>query len=82
MLYWIRFLHVRPAGNPILIESVFRGIGTGAVEHPSRESTWRAVIFNFLCDANNKEHAFVTLLEILIPTSAFKIIPDFVRKLF
>lgn len=21
--------HVRPAGNPILIESVFRGIGTG-----------------------------------------------------
>lgn len=30
--------HARPAGNPILIESIFRGIGTGVVKHSSRGS--------------------------------------------
>lgn len=66
MLYRIRLLpRARPAGNPILIESVFRGIGTGVVEHPSRESTWRAVIFNFLCDKNKKRVCY-TFLEIFI----------------
>lgn len=54
---------MRPAGNPILIESVFRGIGLTLRRrhriYSARGSTWRTVIFNFLYRAGKRSRGHV-----------------------
>lgn len=54
MLYRIRFLPRAQRGIRFS-SKVYFAVSVWLVEYASRESTWRAVTFNFLCDARNEK---------------------------